>query len=879
MKKLLIPVLFLMLSIYVLAGDIEKNDSLVVRAIRSNETIKIDGVLFEDVWQNGHAFTRFTQSDPIEGAKPTEQTEVRVAYDDKALFIGARMYDSNPDSIMPRLARRDVLVSSDYFALFIDPYNDKRSGFYFAVTAAGTQLDGVLMNDDWDDDSWDGVWESNTNIDENGWTAEMRIPFSQLRFHRKDKYVWGVNFAREIQRKNEQDLVVFTPKDGSGFVSRFINLVGVENISSTRQVEFLPYVRTKAEYTHPDAGNPFHDGSRYLPGMGLDVKLGIGNNLTLDATLNPDFGQVEVDPAVVNLTDIETYFTEKRPFFIEGSNTFRFGRGGANSFYGLSWSSPTFFYSRRIGRSPQGSIPDYDFANLPEGTKILGAGKLTGKTGNNWNVGALGAVTAREKAELQLGNNKFHSEVEPLSFYSVLRMQKEFPDGKQGLGFISTLVNRRFDDIVLKDQLNSESYAAGIDGWTFFDKEKVWVLTGWTGFSQVRGNKERMRSLQNSSSHYFQRPDAGHVEIDSLATSLTGWAGRLWINKQKGNVIFNAALGAIHPKFDVHDLGFIGRTDIINGHIIGGYKWTKPGKVFRRAELHLAIFGTWDFGGFNTWKGIFQYGELQFLNYHGIWYYYAYNPQSYNNRRTRGGPMTLNLAGHEAEIEWYSDKRKKWIFGLAVGGGNYPMEKYFSIEPCIEWNPADNVSLSISPEYATDVITAQWIDAFNDPTATLTFGKRYVFAKIDQRSLSANIRLNWTFTPKLSLQIYAQPLIASGDYYDFKELAKPKTYDFNIFGEGESTFDAENYIADPDGDGPAEPIELSNPDFNFKSLRGNTVLRWEYSPGSTLYFVWTQRRSDVEEIGDFQFKRSVNRLLNARGDNIFMIKMTYWFGV
>ncbi|MBC8186112.1 carbohydrate binding family 9 domain-containing protein [candidate division KSB1 bacterium] len=522
MKNIFYLLLVLLIFSNGLANDTVKTDSLIVQAVRTHEKVIVDGILSETVWQNGNEVSKFTQREPIEGSQATEKTEVRIAYDDNALYIGARMFDSAPDSIIARLARRDAMVSSDYFAFFIDPYYDKRSGFYFVVTAAGTLMDGVLMNDDWDDDSWDGVWEVKTNIDDKGWTAEFSIPYSQLRFHKKDKYIWGVNFKRKILRKNESDYLTFTPKDGSGFVSRFVDLIGIENISPIRQIEFLPYFRTKAEYTHPEAGNPFNDGSHYLPGMGLDVKLGIGNNLTLDATVNPDFGQVEVDPAVVNLSDIETYFMEKRPFFIEGSNIFRFGKGGSNSFYSLSWGGPRFFHSRRIGRTPQGSLPDFDFADMPEGTKILGAGKLTGKTGNNWNLGVLGAVTAREKAELQYSENKFHSEVEPLTYYGVFRTQKEFEKGRHGLGFISTLVNRKFDDVSLKDQLNSESYGLGLDGWTFFDKDKVWVITGWAGLSQVRGNQERMTSLQQSSRHYFQRPDVSHVQVDSLATSMTG---------------------------------------------------------------------------------------------------------------------------------------------------------------------------------------------------------------------------------------------------------------------------------------------------------------------------------------------------------------------
>jgi len=880
MKNIFYLLLVLLIFSNGLANDIEKTDSLIVRAIRTHEKVEVDGLLSETVWKNGNDISKFTQRDPIEGSTPTEKTEVRIAYDDNALYVGARMFDSAPDSIIARLARRDSEVSSDYFAFFIDPYYDKRSGYYFAVTAAGTLLDGVLMNDDWDDDSWDGVWEVKTNIDKKGWTAEFRIPYSQLRFHKKDKYIWSVNFKREIHRKNESVYLTYTPKDGSGFVSRFVDLIGIENISPKRQIEFLPYFRAKAEYSNPVSGNPFNDGSRYIPATGADIKLGIGNNFTLDATVNPDFGQVEVDPAVVNLSDIETFYQEKRPFFIEGASIFNFGRGGARNFWSLNWSGPDFFYSRRIGRSPQGDLPGHDFANMPEGVRIIGAGKLTGKTGSNWNIGALSAVTAREKAELQNNGEKFNSEIEPLTFYNVFRGQKEFHEGRQGIGVISTLTKRNFDDPLLRDQLNSESVSLGLDGWTFFDKDKKWVITGWAGMSHVRGSKERMLSLQQSPRHYLQKPGVAHVSVDSSATSMTGFAGRFWINKQKGNWIFNAALGFINPKFDVNDIGFMWRTDLINGHLIGGYKWTKPNKFTRYAELHFAVFGTTDFGGNPLWGGIFQYGFVRLLNYYSINWFWAYNPETVSNRLTRGGPLTTNTSGWETMIDFGSDNRKSWVLGIGFNGGYYEASKFYSISPSLRWKPADNVSLTISPDYTRDWTNAQWVGAFDDATATKTYGRRYVFAEINQSTLSTGIRLNWTFTPRLSFQLYAQPLIASGDYYDFKELAREKSYEFNIYGEGESTFDAQNYIADPDGEaGPAEPIELWNPDFNFKSLRGNAVLRWEYSPGSTLYFVWTQRRSDFEEIGEFRFRRSIDRLLNAKGDNIFMVKMTYWFGL
>ena len=878
MKHAVIIVAVVMFSSSVFADEFVSPD-IKVEAVRLNESIIIDGLLTETVWKNGNAVDCFLQRDPNEGEQPTEQTEVRVIYDNDAIYVGAVMFDSSPDSIVARLGRRDARLSSDQFCLYIDPYYDKRSGFFFAINPAGTISDGVLLNDDWDDDSWDGIWEGKACITDRGWSAEMRIPYSQLRFHKKDKYTWGINFSRTIQRKNEEVFVTFTPKDGSGFVSRFVDLVGIEKISPSRQIEVLPYVRSKAEYTNPEAGDPFNDGSLYTPAMGADIKIGLSSNLTLDATVNPDFGQVEVDPAVVNLSDVETYFSEKRPFFIEGSSIFRFGRGGARSFYGLNWAGPSFFYSRRIGRAPQGSLPDdYDYSKTPEGTRILGAGKLSGKIGD-MSVGMLHAVTAKEYGEIEYDGTRSKHEIEPLTYYGVYRGLKEFDESRHGLGFLSTVAARRFDDPSLQDEFNSGAYVFGIDGWTFLDSSKTWVVTGWAGMSHVRANANRMADLQQSSRHYFQRPDVDHVSLDTTATSMTGYAGRVWLNKQKGNVLFNAAFGFITPKFDVNDVGFMWRTDQINGHVIGGYKWVKPGLFTRHAELHFALFGSTDFGGNPIWSGFFHMGYLKLLNYYNIDWMYAYNPESYSNRLTRGGPLSKNPAGWEGGLNISSDNRKPWVMSIGGHGGDYGKTKYWNIYGSIEWKPVSNISFSISPRYSSDNDYAQYVDTWEDPLATETYGKRYVFASIKYRQLSAGIRLNWTFTPKLSLQLYAQPLISSGDYYDFKELARAGEYEFLTYGENGSTYSPDTFTADPDGSGEAEPMEIGNPDFNYKSLRGNVVLRWEYMPGSTLYLVWTQSRSHEEEIGNFQFSKSLDRLWNAEVDNIFMIKVAYWLNL
>ena len=415
-----------------------------------------------------------------------------------------------------------------------------------------------------------------------------------------------------------------------------------------------------------------------------------------------------------------------------------------------------------------------------------------------------------------------------------------------------------------------------MDGWTFLDESKTWVIAGWTGGSYVAGNEERMINLQQSSRHYFQRPDASHVNVDSSKTSLTGYAGRIVLNKQKGNSFVNSAFGFITPAFDVNDLGFLYRADVINWHVGGGYYWSDPTDIYRYLELAAAIFQNYDFGGNKTGEGIFHVGEWQFRNYYSVNWDAAYYTETFNNTRTRGGPLTLNPAGYQTTLFLSSDSRKDWV--VSVGGGRYssnPSYDWFA-EASLELRLLPNISFIISPQYSGTFEYAQYVDTYSDITSTKTYGSRYVFAELDQKTLSSSIRLNWTFTPDLSLQLYVQPLISAGDYTNYKELKAPGTYDFMKYGEEGSTFDPETNTADPDGEGPAQPIEIGNPDFNVKSLRGNAVLRWEYLPGSVIYFVWTQTREEAEEIGDFKFEESMTRMVAAEPDNIFMIKVTYW---
>jgi len=862
-----------------------------VRAVRLTESIQVDGILSESVYRQP-GVKEFYQKNPNQGEQVSEPTEVWVAYDDAALYIGAMLKDTYPDSIIARLSRRDDDVGGDKFAVAVDSYHDKRNGYYFIISAAGTLMDGILYNDNENetDGSWNGVWEGRQKINSDGWSMEMRIPFSQLRFEDQERYVWGISFVRWIGRKKEESYTVYTPRNESGFMSRFSELVGIEQITPPSRFEVTPYITGRADYLQHKSGDPFNSGSKYKPDFGLDFKLGLGSNLTIDGAVNPDFGQVEVDPAVVNLSDQETRYNEKRPFFLEGMNIFSFGYGGVTSYWTFNWSDPSIFYSRRIGRSPTRSLPDHDFAEIPQGTRILGAAKLTGKMFDGWNVGIIEAVTNREYARVDTSGFQRDWEVEPLSSYTIARVQRDFNDGKQGIGMLATAAHRFFKDNGVKSAVNSDAFVGGLDGWTAFDSDKEYMISGRTVFSHVAGSKERMLDLQQGWPHYFERPDASHLSVDSSATSMTGYAGRFTFNKEKGRWMLNSALGFVSPDFESGDLGYLTRTDILNYHIATGYKWNEPTEYYRYIEQYLAYFASSDFRSNYTCRGIWGRTNYQFTNYLSLGLYYDYIFERLDNQKTRGGPLMLKPEAYEYGFEFYTDSRNDYIGEIyyytyeGKDATNRDLEVYLTMRP------TSNVSITIGPEYAYNTSKTQWVEngnnPFTDALAVSTYGKRYIFADLSYKELSARIRVNWTLTPTLSFQMFVQPLFATGDYTNFKEFARPRSFDFNVFGKNGSSFADSTFsdgsrkiYLDADGSGPAPVISMNHPNFNRVSLRGNAVLRWEYMPGSTLFFVWTQSRNDKVIDGTFNMRNSFDRLIGSNADNIFMIKLTYWLGV
>jgi hypothetical protein len=851
----------------------------VVHSIRATGPIIVDGVLNDEVWLRATPVTAFTQRDPEEGKPVSEATELRIAYDEEALYVGARLLDREPARIARQLARRDQNAEADSFSLLLDAHHDHLTGAVFSVSAAGVQRDATIYNDSWTDDSWDAVWESAVKLDESGWIAEMRIPYSQLRFPRAAQLTFGINAMRYIQRKKEEAWLVRVPKTESGLASRMGHLDGLDGVVPRRTVELIPYVVTRAEYVEPEDGDPFNDGARAFAGTGVDLKYRMTSNLSLDGTANPDFGQVEVDPAVVNLTAFETFFEEKRPFFIEGANIFsNFGRGGANNSFGFNRAEPMLFYSRRIGRAPQRSASG-DFVEQPTATTILGAAKLTGKTRRGWSVGMLDAVTGREWATAVTNGVSAETEVEPLSNYLVGRAEKEL-GRRAAIGAIATAVNRDLRDPSLRDDLPAQSYVGGADGYLFLDSKREWVINGRIAGSQLFGSPGAITRLQNASQRYYGRPDATHVELDPDARSLGGWTGSVNLNRNAGVHQVNAALWGVSPGFDSSDAGFTFSSDRAGMHAV--YTWNKPNvtSYARRRFLAVAKFYTWNFAEDIQSDGVFVFGNMELKNYWTVFANVGVFRTSQDDRATRGGPSMQRPSSHNQFIGIESDGRKVISVGSNISGNGDDAGSWSrGIGLNVRYRPASSLEISAGPNYDRTHNLAQYVDAFVDPVAADTYGSRYLFSTLDQKEFSLQTRVNYVMSPKVSLQVYMQPLVSVGHYTEFKQFARPRTFDFIRLDQapGSLTYDpaTKTYSAVP-ADGGA-PFQFDDPDFNFKSLRFNAIFRWEWHPGSALYVVWTEQRQDESYPGQFQLGRDLGSTFSAPANDVLMFKVAYWF--
>ena len=821
-------------------------------AVRTEAEIRIDGVLDEAAWASVPVIDAFFQVDPEEGAPASELTEARILYDTEALYIGVRLHDRG--GVQSRLGRRDMaLMDSDWFGVVIDSYHDHRTGFTFDVNPAGVQRDAVksVQGDgrEGDDNSWDAVWDVATTVDDEGWTAEYRIPFSQIRFSQDEEQVWGILLERMIGRRGEYATTTFVPKTERGGIPTYGHLLGVERIEQGNTLELLPYVVARSERVDP-GDNPFRTNSEYFGSAGVDLRWRATSTLTLNATINPDFGQVEVDPAVINLGVYETFFEEKRPFFVEGSEIFDFGR---------NTSGGQMFYSRRIGRAPQLFAPGA--SDAPEGTTILGAAKFTGKTADGWSLGLIEAVTAQETARYEdpVTGAQADFTVEPLSNYLVARGRRDLRQGQSALGFMLTAVNRRLNSPESEALLRSGAYSGGVDFRHEFGN-RAWVVQGSAAWSHIRGTPAALERVQRAGNHFFQRPDADHLEVDPNLTSMTGHSVGLSLARQAGQHWRGAvAVAQTSPDYEVNDMGFQIRTDRRDLQADLSWVQTRPGSFFRNYSVTVTNRLEHNF----DWDRILATTNLGFsfrtLNYWGGMLMLSRWHTAMDDRSTRGGPLMERPGRYTAMLHLGTDSRKALSFGLnfmghqddyqgwGAGGGlnvSYRSER---------WN------ISTGPAFRRAFTDAQYVTTLANPANTDTYGADYIFAPLERTELSFVTRLNVTFTPKLSLETYVQPFIATGDYRDLTQLAQPREYDF---------------LARPDLAGANAPF---NPDFNFRSLRGNAVLRWEWRPGSTLFLAWQQVRSDFAPgVGDFDFGRDRGALFDAQPDNIFVLKINYW---
>lgn len=822
-------------------------DAVAVPAI---SPIILDGKLNEEIWQQAPAIVDFIQRDPDEGQPPAMRTEARIAYDDAALYVAVRAYDADAAKIVGILTRRDQRSPSDWIRIVLDSYFDRRSAYEFGVNPVGVKTDRYYFNDGQSDDSWDAVWDVQVDKTADGWQAEFRIPFSQLRFNTMNGGPVGFAVVREVGRLAETSSWPLLSRNANGFVSQFGELRGLKMAGKPKKFELMPYSLGKIDTKSVDVLDPLTDSPDPGGSFGLDMKYAVTPGLTLTATANPDFGQVEADPAVVNLDAFETFFPERRPFFVEGSGTFRFNMDCNDG------NCTGMFYSRRIGRAPQGSADttDDEYSKAPDSATIIGAAKLTGRLAG-FSLGALTAATAREDAEIAGVNSVGHRDqtVEPFTGYTVLRARKEFRN-QSSLGFMTTSTNRQLDADV--SFLAENAYAGGVDyDWRLSQKYSV---TGYFAGTHIKGSPEAMERLQENTVHTFQRPDADYMGVDANATSLSGHAGSVSIGKISGeSTRFSSFIGYKTPGFDTNDLGFMRRADEKNQSNWFQWRNFKPGKYVRTRNFNINQYAGWNFGGDRTYSGGNINSHWTFTNYYSIGGGINVDAAPFRDRTTRGGPGVL---GNPSKYNvWYyvnTDNRKALSF--YYNGGHWADTKGSNrqdVNPGMNWRATSSMSLNLSLRYNINHDDSQWVENV-EPEAG---GTHYVFGRIDQKTVAFTTRFNYTMTPNLSLQVYAEPFVSAGEYSNYKELVNGRAEKY------EDRYRPYNYD--------------SSADFNIRSFRTTNVLRWEYRPGSQLFLVWQQGKSDDQEYGDFRFGRDFRGVFSAPSRNVFLIKFSYWLNM
>jgi hypothetical protein len=814
-------------------------------AVPARQAPAIDGKSDDAVWREAPRVSGFRQFQPHVDTDPSYQTEFQVAFDEKNLYVFVRMLDPHPDSIMHALSRRDVRGPSDQIKLLIDSYDDKRSGYEFAVNPDGVKRDFAMSNDGNEDDSWNGIWDVSTRVDSAGWTAEFQIPLSQLRYARAPSHTFGFGVWRDLERYAERSAWPNFSPTRNGIVSQLGRLSGLTGITSAQRLEATPYVVTKnVQRTLPNAQFERHQEVS----LGGDLKFGITPNITLDATVNPDFGQVESDPAVLNLTAFETFLSERRPFFVEGGSVYEFS---LNCYIVVDCSTNEgLFYSRRIGRSP--TLRDvYGDERTPSATPIAAATKVTGRTTSGLSFGLLDAVTPRV-------NGVRDQTVEPTTNFAVLRAQQDLRDGQTGFSVIATGVNRALDDFT-RSALHSTAYTGGA---TFRNRfhDRQYEVAGQIAASRVSGSPDVIASTQRNAVHYYQQPGDDY-DVDTTRTSLSGHAEQVKFGKYGGgHTRFESSLVRQSAGFDVNDLGYLRRADILDWSTWAALTFQDAKWIYRWAQVNGNHWETWNTSGTRLQNALNFNGHMGLRNNWDVHLgsTFANLSPSYCDRCTRGGPLVRQSGAIYPWGGFNTDSRR------IVSGGFWTNLQFYdggksdgwNINPYVNLRFSTQFQLNVGPSVSRDHNNTQWFGNFTD-NAGVT---HYTFAHLDQRTVSMSARLNYTATPNLTFEFWGQPFVSSGTYSNFREVS--------------ATPDADSY--DDRFTAFAPPSDRKTT-FKYTQLRTNTVVRWEYRPGSTLFVVWTQgRQDDANRNPDQSWARDYRDLFGLHPDNTFLVKLAYW---
>ncbi len=823
------------------AGAAPPPSRVAATAIPVATAVRVDGDLNDAVWQTIPAITGFRQRDPREGAAPTYETEARVAYDATALYIAVEAFDPEPKRIVGIRTRRDEGSPSDWVSVLIDSFHDRRSAFEFAVNPAGVKQDSYWFNDTNNDQGWDAVWDVAVSRGERGWRAEFRIPFSQLRYRPSETSTFGLAIVRKIGRLNETTTWPLLAKSANGYVSSFGELTGLRLDRSPKRLEVVPYVLGDVKTQPSESGNPLTKTTDPNGSAGVDLKYALRPGLTLTGTVNPDFGQVEADPAVVNLSAFETFFSERRPFFVEGSGIFSFDIDCNDG------SCSGLFYSRRIGRTPRGeaNVPDGGYSSAPNQTTILGAAKLTGRIGA-FSVGALNAVTSDEDAVILNGAVRTRQTVEPLTSYSVARARREFTN-QSSLGFMVTSTNRNLDADTRF--LPGQAYTGGMDvDWRLGPK---YAVKGFLAGSSVHGEAAAIDALQRGNVHSFQRPDSESLTYDPSRTALNGYGGSANFSKIAGErVRFTTNVGFKSPGFEINDVGFMQRADQRSMSNWVQVRYEKPKQKYLRSfRYNLNQWAAWNYDGGRLFSGFNVNAHAMFTNNWATGTGGNLNPQPFDDRGTRGGPGVYGNAQRSIWAYVEGDDRPAVSIGMfTFNSTDGKGTTFHDLNPTVSYRPSSFLKVTGGLHVSRNRDESQWVEATGDG--------RYVFGRLHQDTVGLTARLNYTVTPALSIQIYAEPFVSAGDYSNFKELVNGRSKSY---------------------EGRYRPIEYAgSPDFNYRSFRTTNVMRWEYKPGSALFVVWQQGRERTIDRGTFDFNRDFGGIFDAPARNVFLIKWSYW---